>query len=479
MRSNFSKALNNNNFLSLSNNVGTAIIGFLTFVILARYLAPDIFGEWVLYIAAGNFFEMLRFGLTRTAIIRFLSGAKGDEREKLIGTNWALGLIATVILALIIWLVFISFPETIKDSGYLLFFVYYPILSFANLPHNMATSVMHADQRFGKILFIRMLSVGVFLVFLIINNFVLKWGLIEIVYVHILVNLLVSLISMANKWDGYQHIFKANKQTNKLILNFGKYSTGTLIGANLLKSSDQILLGLSPFIGTAGVALYAVPLRLTEILEIPLRSFAATAFPKISKASIENNMREVRRLFYSYSGALTFIILPVIVVGFIFSEQFVYILGGPEYIQTQNIFRIFCVYGLFIAVDKFTGITLDSINRPKMNFIKVIYMASANILGDIFVIFYIGKLIFFVSIITFIGSYFLPILNFGIHSYEFTVMNILEMVAIVTILFTIIGIVVGLYYLNKDLKISLKFIFIYGWKFLITIIKDIKSVFIV
>lgn len=284
---------------------------------------------------------------------------------------------------------------------------------------------------------------------------------------------------MVNKWDGYQHIFKANKKTNKLILNFGKYSTGTLIGANLLKSSDQILLGLSPFIGTAGVALYAVPLRLTEILEIPLRSFAATAFPRISKASIENNMVEVKRLFYSFSGALTFIILPIILVGFIFAEEFVYILGGEKYIETQNIFRIFCVYGLFIAVDKFTGITLDSINRPKMNFIKVIYMASANILGDIFVIFYIGKLLFFVSIASLVASQFMPIFNIGLQIPDFTVLNILEMVALVTILFTVIGIVVGLYYLNRDLKISLKYIFIHGWRFFITIIKDIKSAFIV
>lgn len=479
MRSNFSKALNNDNFLSLSNNIGTAVFAFLSFVILARYLTQDVLGEWVLYIAAGNFFEMLRFGLTRTAIIRFLSGAKGEERNKLIGTNWALGLAATVILALIIWLVFISFPETIKDSGYLLFFVYYPILSFVNLPHNMAISVMHADQKFGKILLVRMLNVGAFLVFLAINALFLKWELLAIVYVHLFINLFVSLICMINKWDGYQHIFKADRKTNKMILNFGKYSTGTLIGANLLKSSDQILLGLSPFIGTAGVGLYAVPLKLTEILEIPLRSFAATAFPRISKASIENNLTEVKRLFYSFSGALTFIILPIILVGFIFAEQFVYILGGEDFIQTQNIFRIFCVYGLFIAIDKFTGITLDSINRPKMNFIKVIYMASANILGDIFVIFYIGKFLFFLAITSFIASQYMPIFNIGLYIPDFTVIQILEMVAMVTISFTIIGIIVGVYYLNRDLKISLKYIFIYGWKFFITIIKDIKSVFIV
>ena len=38
--------------------------------------------------------------------------------------------------------------------------------------------------------------------------------------------------------NGVVYIFKADKQSNSTILNFGKFSTGTLIGANLLKSSD-------------------------------------------------------------------------------------------------------------------------------------------------------------------------------------------------------------------------------------------------
>ena len=174
------KALKNANFLSLVSNMGIAVFGFLRFILLFRTLAPNIFGEWVLYIAAGNFIEMLRFGITRTAIIRFLSGAKGEMRERFLGSNWVIGLSATIILAFLIWAIYWLFPESIKSSGYSLFFIWYPILSFVNLPFNNALSVMHADQRFDQILYIRIFNVGAFVLFLLLNLFILKWGIMMI-----------------------------------------------------------------------------------------------------------------------------------------------------------------------------------------------------------------------------------------------------------------------------------------------------------
>ena len=169
-------------------------------------------GEWVLYVAAGNLFEMLRFGLTRTAIIRYLSGAKGIERKRLIGTNWALGFVATFFLALLIWGTYLIFQDKIESSGYALFFKYYPILSFVNLPFNMAISVMHADQRFGKILFVNLLNYGGFFIFLLINVFFMRWGILQIVYSQIVLNLIISLISLFNNWDGIKYIFYTNRK---------------------------------------------------------------------------------------------------------------------------------------------------------------------------------------------------------------------------------------------------------------------------
>lgn len=471
------KAFKNNNFLSLSSNMSVAVFGFLGFVLLVRTLDPGVFGEWVLYIAAGNFIEMLRFGVTRTAIIRFLSGAKGEDRIKLMGSNWYIGLIATIILSVLIWIVYLLFPISIKDSGYSLFFLWYPLLSFLNLPFNNALSVLMADQRFDRILLIRLVNIVPFVLFLLINLLFLKLGIMEILYVHLAINLITSLLCVFKKWDGYQYIFKADKISNKIILDFGKYSSGTLIGSNLLKSTDTFLLGLSPFMGTIGVAFYSVPLKLTEILEIPLRSFVATAFPRMSKASLENNTKEVKKIFYSYSGGLTFLLLPILIIGFIFAEQFVLILGGPEYVDSQNIFRIFCVYGLFMSIDKLTGVTLDSINNPKRNFLKVVYMALANIIGDIIAIFYASKIFIFFSLVI---LFIIPDLDFfkKINSdFQFSMIATLEMVAVVTILFGIIGASIGIKYLNKEINIEIKYIFIEGWKFFTLIVSDVLGVF--
>lgn len=473
MKSRLLSLLRNANFLSLSSNLAVAVFGFASFLILVRSLAPNLFGEWVLYITAGNFIEMLRFGITRTAIIRFLSGAKEEDRIKLIGSNWMIGFIATLIIALLLWFVYLVFPTQISGSGFSLFFIWYPVLAFLNMPFNNALSVLQADQKFDKILLIRVVNVGSFVVFLLINLFFLKWGLMEILYTHLILNFLTSLLTLVLKWDGIQYFFKATRETNKTILNFGKYTTGTLIGANLLKSSDTFIIGLSPFLGTAGVAYYSVPLKLTEILEIPLRSFVATAFPRMSKASIENNLQEVRKIFYSYAGGMTFLLLPIIVIGLIFADQFVLILGGKEYLETATVFRIFCIYGLFMSIDKFTGIALDSINKPKRNFYKVIYMASANIIGDSVVIFIISKFLLFGSflVLTLGPEATLGIIPDISNGYAF--ITTLELVAVVTIFFTVLGIIVGWYYLNKEMKIHIKYVFTEGWKFFWSIIEGI------
>jgi len=146
------KIIKEKNFLSLTANMSVAVFGFLSFMLLTRSLEKNYFGEWVLFITASNFIEMLRFGITRTAIIRFLSGANTENRNKFIGSNWLISLYATILISLLLILVRIIFPVGISQSGFQLFFVWYPLLAFLNLPFNNAISILQADQRFDKIL---------------------------------------------------------------------------------------------------------------------------------------------------------------------------------------------------------------------------------------------------------------------------------------------------------------------------------------
>jgi O-antigen/teichoic acid export membrane protein len=198
------------------------------------------------------------------------------------------------------------------------------------------------------------------------------------------------------------------------------------------------------------VALYSIPLKLTELQQIPLRSFVATAFPKMSKASIQQKADEVRALFYTYSGALFYLFIPFSLVTFIFAEFFVLLLGGPQYLGIDPvtgasavlIMRIFSIYGLLLPIDRMTGIGLDSINLPGRNFIKVMIMVVANVIGDLIAVFIFGSL---------------------------------ELVAVGSILFTLIGLVTGYFFLSRELTLNPIHILTSGIDFYSTFFKKILN----
>ncbi len=459
------KILRNNNFLSLANNGLVAVLGFFSFILLVRILPTNDFGEWVLFITTLNFIDMLRFGITRTAIVRFLSGADTIQGKQLIGSNYAINLTSTLLLIIIVLVVNHYAHESIADSGFSLFFTWFPVVALISLPFNNALSVLQARMRFDLILLLRMFNVGSFMIYLVLNYYFFHSGLLEITWYYIITNLATSMIASIFNWDGIRYVGKANSKTNRIILNFGKYTSGTLIGSNLLKSADTFIIGLSPFLGTTGVALYSIPLKLTEIIEIPIRSFAMTAFPTMSKASIEGNKEWVKHIFYRNAGGMFLMMVPVMLFCFIFAKEFVTILGGPEYTQTSGIFQIFCLYGLLLPIDRFIGVALDSVNKPKQNFFKVVYMTLSNIIGDSIVVFGLTYLILMSAVVTLLlsGVYESPVLV--LVSTTFTTITILELVAIITILFTIIGIIIGFYYLNQEMKIRYRMILIEGFLF--------------
>lgn len=426
------------NIQSLAGNVLRAGFGLLNFIVLARTFDKEIFGEWVLYLTGATFVEMFRFGITRTALVRFLSGADEEGEKKLIGSNWTIGLIASVIIAVIMYVVLLLFPNKIQQSGFELFFIWYPILSFVNLPFNNALTILQAKQHFDKIFIIKFMNSGLFFFGLLINYLWLNMELIYVIWFHLIISAIVSLWTMVYNYDGIKYVRYTTKVQTKVILNFGKYTTLTLIGTNLLKSADTFIIAMSP-LGVTAVALYSIPLKLTDLLQIPLRSFVSTAFPRMSKASIENNIKMVRYYFYSYGGSITLLFIPFILACVIFSDFFVLILGGEKYLgldaetgeSASLIFKVFAFYSLLLPLDRLTGVALDSINKPKKNFYKIIFMVLANIIGDLIAVFVLESLL---------------------------------AVAVVTILFTLVGLIIGYYFLNREIDLKFKLIFIEGIK---------------
>ena len=439
MKNTLIKIVHEDNFLSLVGNLTISFFGIAGFALLARSFEMEVFGKWVLFISSAAFIEMFRYGVINTAIVRYLSGADNEERLKFIGSNGLIGIIATFLICILLLVINFVFNVSIHKAGYDLFFDWYPLLALINLPMNTALVIMQADLNFGRILLIRSIESIGFFVIVAVNFFFLHMGLLQLVLAFIVIDAFASGICVFMGWDGLKYIPKATKHTIKVLLNFSKYTTFTLIGTNLLRSADTFIISFSP-LGTAAVALYSIPMKLTELQQIPLRSFAATAFPKLSKASMQKKREDVKEIFYTYSGAMTYLFIGISLVTFVFADFFILLLGGRQYLGTDpvtgfnaaTIMRIFCVYGILLPIDRMTGIGLDSINKPNINFIKVLYMVIANVIGDVIAIF---------------------------------IFKSLSLVAVASIFFTTIGIWVGFYYMNKELSLNYRYIFTRGIDF--------------
>ena len=196
------KIAREDNFLSLTGNLVIAILGIGGFALLARSLSLNVFGEWVLFVTGGSFVEMFRFGITNTGLIRFLSGADEDSRSKLIGSNALIGFGTTVLIAIILVFCYTLFNDAISNSGYNLFFKWYPLLAFVNLPWNNALVVLQADRKYDKILIIKSINSGLFFLVILANFFFIEMKLNELVIALILINAFTSLITPQKECSG-------------------------------------------------------------------------------------------------------------------------------------------------------------------------------------------------------------------------------------------------------------------------------------
>jgi len=399
------KVVKNNNFLSLGGNIAASGLGFISFAILVRYLDKDVFGNWILFLTLTTLVEMMRTGLLQTGLIKFLSGKDSEEQKVVVGTGWVFALLTTLAGALICLVLYIIASYSIRTQGVLLFFKWYPVLILVSLPFNFAAWYLQARMRFQHLLFIR--SIILFCFVSCILFFLNRLSLELVVFSYIGSQVVCSIVCLLCRWTGISLILHARRSCLASLFNFGKYSMGTMLGANLLRNSDTLIIGA--LINAEAVALYSVPLKLFEIVEIPLRSFVATALPLMSSFLNSGEKSKVSDFFERTSGAFTLILIPFVILSILFADPLVRILGGEGYGAAANIFRVFAIFALFMPIDRYSGVALDILNKPSLNFLKVILMLTVNIAGDVLVIKLTGKVfpVAVVSIITFTTGVFL------------------------------------------------------------------------
>ncbi len=373
--------IRNKHFLSLASNGIMAVLAVVTVGILYRFMKPAEIGVWFFFMSVFILLDTFRTGFLQTALIKFYAGASKERATIVVGSTWYLGLIVTAISFAITIPALLALPY-IADAGTKIVIQWFSVTFLVTLPLVIAHWVLQAEQRFDGILYLRVINQGSFLLYIVALIWMDQMTIQNLMIANVLGVVTTVAYIIYKKWLHLATLKKRTKECVQEIFHFGKYSVGTTISANLLRSSDTFIINY--LLGPAAVAVYNIPQRLMEIIEIPLRSFIATGMPALSAAYNENNQAEVAKLLKKYAGILTVILIPVAAVALGLADIGVRLLGGEQYVNSEaaNLFRIFMIFAIFFPIDRFMGITLDVIHQPRLNFIKVVIMLVINIAGD-------------------------------------------------------------------------------------------------
>ena len=415
-----------------------AVLAMLTVAILYRNLPVNEMGAWVFFQTVFVLLDTFRTGFLQVALIKIYSDTEAPRSTEVLGSVWYLALMITGILLLATAAVF-PFLHVIQNNSVTIVVQWFGITLLATLPSAIASWILQSDQRFDKLLLLRIINQGSFIIFLIVLILFHQINLTTVILINFICNVLVSIVCVSSGWSRIRSFGKRTKESICEIFHFGKYSVGTSISTNLLRSSDSFIIMF--ILGPAALAMYNIPMRLMEIIEIPLRSFLATGMPTLSEAFNKNQKDKVAKIMEKYAGILTLALIPVSLLAIGLADIAIGIIGGGKYMGTYavSVYRIFMSFAMFYPIDRFLGVTLDIIHKPRINFFKVLVMLATNIIFD------------------FIGIY-----SFG---------NI-NGVALATLFTFLSGVAFGYYWLRKYLNFTMRGIFTTGYIELTGFIKN-------
>ncbi|MGI4738389.1 MAG: lipopolysaccharide biosynthesis protein [Janthinobacterium lividum] len=378
--------LRNPHLLSMAGNLAVSGLGIVSVGLLFRALSVRDIGVWVLFSSTIGLADAFRAGFLTTAFVRARAGASPARATEVAGSAWVIALVITGALALLNLGAGVGAGLVFKAAEHpeaTLLLRWFGVVLVASLPNFMAGCVLQAELRFDRLLYLRLLTQGLFVASIAGLMLTHTATLERVVHSYVLATAATAVVMLALGWAGLGSLASRTSACVRELAHFGKYSVGSYLGSSLLRSSDTFI--ISMLLGPAALAVYNLPGRFSELIELPLRSFLATATPAMAAAFHQHRLAEVARLLRKNAGILTWAFVPLVLGTLLLADVPVYLIGGGKYRGTEaaNLLRIGMVMALLYPIDRFVGVTLDIVNQPRLNLIKVFLMLAVNVLADV------------------------------------------------------------------------------------------------
>ncbi|MBN2013132.1 flippase [candidate division KSB1 bacterium] len=363
-------------FSFLGNGV-TLAFAFFTFMVLVRILSQQEFGVWVLYLTVTTFAEILRNGITQNAILKFLEGGKAADYSKIVTASLFINVMTGLLGYVVIVLLSSILSQVWKVPDLQAVLLLYGLYILFYMPLTFIQFVCMANLEF-KARFFTTLTYNT-LNFLIVVGWCKFRGTVQLIELPVIQSIsaaiaLIQLIITSGKY--IRLAWPIDWKWVSTLFHFGKYVFATAFSSMLFNRMDLMMVGY--FINPTAVAIYNIPMRLGNYVEVPMNTMVSIVFPKAAERMKEEGIHTVRYLYERSVGTMLAIIVPCAIILGVFARPIVLLVAGEQYLDAVPIMQVLAFVSVLKPFSRQGGTILDCIGYPNYNFYSLFLSLIIN-----------------------------------------------------------------------------------------------------
>lgn len=334
----------------LAANFVTSISGILQMSMIARLIGPKGIGVLGLFISANGIIQGLLTLKSAELILTFATRyySRGDilRAKNIIIYSFLVDFISSFFAFIFIIIGSILFFNLFNiGQGYKNFFLLYSLVTIFTAPIVSGNALLRFRNLFKFNLVVAIIT-SVTKLFFTGFLFFKKAEFADVIWVYIMGSFIEGFLIFYFSLKGFNvfqginilMILKENIKDNEII-SFQFHSYGREIIKYLSRYIDMLIIGL--FGGsTIQIGFYRAAKQISNYLQIPINSFAASIMPEFSKLFYSKKQSELKIIIKKMIIIFTVISMIIFFVIFLFRKQIIMLLFGPDFIGAGDVLLI-------------------------------------------------------------------------------------------------------------------------------------------
>lgn len=362
----------------LVSKTGNALLAFGGVVLFARWLGPEAFGTYFLFVALLGLISIPADLGVRGALEKRLS--EGSNRPAILGSALAFKLVTLSLVSLAVLAASDPIDAYLGEELALLLVAALVVKEFAMF----YVQAVRGEMRVGATASIQFA-----------RRFV--WATLGAALVatgHGLYGLIAALICgrlVEFAWAFWRcdtGVGRPSMDRVRSLFSFSKYQTINAVGGRIYQWLDLVVVGY--FLLPSDVGAYEVAWQVTLVVLLVSRSIGVALFPQISRWNTESSLREIEVTVTRALEFALFVSFPAIVGALLYSREVLHYLYGPAYAVAALVVVVLMVERLFQSFNTILFETLRGIDRPDLAAKATVFAVGLNLVLNPILVVWIG-----------------------------------------------------------------------------------------